>query len=79
MKLHHWLCHWLFGWHYVHLRFGAFHKVRRVRFLRDGRAYVVMYGGGDLLFLTGPKSEVWHITPLTFSPEGTPFETRETA
>lgn len=56
------LWHRLFGWHYVSIKFGYDHYIRRVQTDGDGRPYVwLCYTHVDLK--SKPPSE-WH--PLTF-------------
>ena len=53
---------YLFGFDYVAVEFGGYDCVRRVRYLPDGRAYVILYGNYEILLET--KRRVIYLTCL---------------
>ena len=57
------LNNWLFGWHYVYLDYSSYGLIRRIRFIKSGRPYLVTGQDGLLLFLDHKYA---HISALTF-------------
>lgn len=59
------LWNFLFGWHYVALRYGSSDYICRVRVDGDGEPYADCYG--EIIHLKDPTANSW--TPLTFRRE----------